>query len=100
PATLKGRLVNDLGEPIVGARLAIRRGQPWDDERSLWNLESFNETSLVPEAVKVRRTDKEGRFEFAGLPINCNFWIDVQPAGNPGRMIWASTLSGLDKGGR
>ena len=76
-------------------RLAIRDGAPWDRERRP-SFESFNWPSLVPEVVKVRRTDDNGRFEFTGLPNDCKFWIDVLPAGHPSRSICTTTGERVD----
>jgi protocatechuate 3,4-dioxygenase beta subunit len=95
PATLRGRLVNDLGEPIVGATLAIRDGKPWGDDGSRLQLESFNWRALVPESVKLRRTDEQGRFAFTGLPVDCEFRLDVRPAGHSPRSIVAATREGV-----
>src|SRR5205823_1447708 len=100
PTTLRGRLVNDVGEPLAEARLAIRSGQPVDDKRDQRNLESFNWPSLVPEGIKTHRTDKDGRFEFTNLPENCKFWIDVRPPGHSPRNIWASTREGVEADAR
>ena len=94
PAMLQGRVVNDLGEPLAAARLAIRRGQPLDDERSLRNLESFNWPELVPRKLKFQVTDDQGRFTFANLPEDRKFWIDVRPEGHSPRSVWAATSGG------
>ena len=97
PKSIRGRVVNDLGEPIAGAKLAIRSTKLWGDSRSLRELESFNWKSLVPESIKLRHADDEGRFEFTNLPEDRLFWIDVEPPGYTERNIYAVTRDGVDK---
>jgi len=97
-AKLRGRIVDDKGQPIADTELAIRRCKPE------WNPNGFNkagadrdefallnERALVPPRIKVRHTDSDGRFEFDKLPNNCRFWIKVRPPGHTPRNIWAVT---------
>ena len=97
PKSLRGRVVNDQGQPIAGTKLAIRGAKLWGDSRSLRDLESFNWKALVPESVKVRYTDDQGRFEFTNLPADRVFRIDVEPPGYTERQIYAVTREGVDK---
>lgn len=91
PAKLRGRVVNDLGEPIANTPVAIRDGEPFANEFVNEGLESFNWPSLVPESIKIRRTDKDGRFEFTALPAKHSFRLDLKPPGYTPVIIYAAT---------
>jgi beta-lactamase regulating signal transducer with metallopeptidase domain/protocatechuate 3,4-dioxygenase beta subunit len=97
-STLHGRVVDDRGQPIADAELAIRRCERISIEDPLQpGLESLNDRNIVPERIKRRITDKEGRFEFTGLPANRLFSIDVRPPGFTRRRVNAATQEGVDK---
>jgi beta-lactamase regulating signal transducer with metallopeptidase domain len=91
PAKLRGRVVNDLGEPIANTPVAIRDGEPFANEFVNEGLESFNWPSLVPESIKIRRADKDGRFEFTALPAKHSFRLDLKPPGYTPVIIYAAT---------
>lgn len=96
-AHLTGIIVDDTGNPIADARVAIRACWPEgsDETPAVGQLKfgSLNGNKLVPPEVRVRQTDEDGRFEFTGLPADCRFRIDVRPRGFPSRWIEATTKS-------
>jgi beta-lactamase regulating signal transducer with metallopeptidase domain len=100
---LRGRIVDDQGQPIADTALAIRQCDPeWNQDdfnrfASYREFTSLNERALVPPRIKVRHTDSQGRFEFDKLPANCRFWIDVRPPGHTPRKIWAVTRARAKK---
>lgn len=97
-STLHGRVVDDHGQPIADTELAIRRCERISIEDPLQpGFESLNEPDVVPERIKRRTTDKEGRFEFTGLPANRLFSIDVSPPGFTRRSVNAATKEGVEK---
>ena len=99
--TIRGRVVDDQGQPIPNTKLAIRGCKRWwdptDDRLSILGcgLESLNSTSIVPLELKTRTTSDDGRFEFNRLPADYHWRIDVRPSGHPPRMIWAVTRDGV-----
>ncbi len=102
PKTIRGRIVDERGQPIPDTGLAIRscRRLPdrEDDQRCLayGYLESLNGRAIVPPRVKIRTTGADGRFEFTGLPADYRWSIDVRPPGHPPRVIHATTHEGID----
>jgi beta-lactamase regulating signal transducer with metallopeptidase domain len=108
PQTLAGRLVDDAGQPIAGATLAIRymsmipkegyaREDDFDRMSPADECESFNERAIVPPTFKTQQTDADGRFEFTRLPENVRFRMDISASGFPDRSEWAATRTGAQK---
>ncbi|HEY3964945.1 MAG TPA: M56 family metallopeptidase [Planctomycetaceae bacterium] len=95
PSTLSGRIVDERGNPIPETRLAIRFCEPLEavPGRHALAFTTLNETATVPAEMKLRTSDADGRFEFAGLPINCRFRIDVRPPKFPSRQVWGATTT-------
>ena len=99
PTSFRGRLVDDLGQPLPNAKVAIRGCKT---ERKQWysdgtgydlmlesGLNSLNERAIVPPEVKSRITDDDGWFEFTGLPANNRWRLNVRPVGHSPRFIYA-----------
>jgi protocatechuate 3,4-dioxygenase beta subunit len=115
--TARGRVLDDKGNPIVDAELAI-----WNCElipaggyggsvikRDRRPFVVFDDDGFdmlpadVPAEMSLRRTDADGRFVFTGLPIGCRFRIFVRAPGFPTRKLWVATQGGLAReyeGGR
>lgn len=102
PKTLGGRLVDDAGQPVAGATLAIRYmsrvpagGYNSEGDFRVMSpadqCEAFNERAIVPPEFKTQTTDADGRFQFTGLPEKVRFRMDVRADGFPGRSVWAAT---------
>ena len=97
PSPLRGRVIDDQGEPIPNTQIAIRYCElTWDriyhnPASSKGELDCLNERSIVPASIKLRTTDADGRFEFDRLPRNYRWKLDVRPPGNSPKKIWAVT---------
>ena len=101
PTSFRGRIVNDLGEPLSGAEVTIRgcdwERKQWNRDRSGYNLlvesglNSLNERAIVPTEVKKRVSDEEGYFEFTGLPADVLWRLDARPKGFSPRSITVVT---------
>ena len=83
PATVRGRIVNDLGRPLAGVKVQV--GVCDDlrqlDGRKIWqchrvtpagtspqNLQSFGHIDALPEALLSTRTQPDGTYRIDGLP--------------------------------
>jgi beta-lactamase regulating signal transducer with metallopeptidase domain/protocatechuate 3,4-dioxygenase beta subunit len=101
PTSFRGRIVDDLGEPLAGAEVAIRgcdwERKQWNRDRSGYNLllesglNSLNERAIVPPEVKIRVSDEKGYFEFTELPADFRWDLDVHPKGVSPRRITVVT---------
>ncbi|TWT35164.1 Regulatory protein BlaR1 [Posidoniimonas corsicana] len=101
PTSFRGRIVNDLGEPLPDAEVTIRgvdwERKQWNRDRSAYNLiqgsglNSLNGRAIVPTEVKARVSDEDGYFEFTGLPANVRWDLDVRPKGVSPRRITVVT---------
>lgn len=102
PATFRGRVVDENGQPIPNTVLDIRYADfEWDreDYSSIsyrGALSSLNEREIVPRNLKTRRTDADGRFEFTGLPFDHRFSIWIHPPGFPTKRIWVVSNDTID----
>jgi protocatechuate 3,4-dioxygenase beta subunit len=92
-ARLSGRVVDDRGKPLSGVRLEIRdcEASAAVDNIVGATFPALNQREAAPPSMKIRTTDPAGRFEFAGLPENCRFRIDVRAEGFPERWVYAAT---------
>ncbi len=107
--TVRGRIVDDQGTPIPDTKLQIYDCELLpkvgysvgtdDPPRRRFTIIDNNRFEMlnadVPERLRVRRTDSDGRFEFTSLPAGCRFRVRVAPPGFPDRMVWFATQGGL-----
>lgn len=98
-ATLRGRVVDEEGKGIPGAKLVMRSVSPWNDDPTRREFESINDASLVPAEMRERTTDAGGRFEFAELPADALYWVAVNPPNHAPRSIYATTREGAKEDG-
>jgi protocatechuate 3,4-dioxygenase beta subunit len=104
---LRGRIVDDAGRPIAGTTIDIHYADPIPefgygarrafDAMNLGDqFASLADPDVVPDMLKRRKTDADGRFVFDSLPPNCRFELDIDPPGCAARRIWAATKNGLN----
>lgn len=92
-AHLAGTIVDDLDRPLAGVHLEIRNCETGValDDKSPWSFETLNEPDSAPASMKIRTTDKQGRFDFDALPPDCRFRIMADLKGFPTQGILAAT---------
>ena len=86
----EGRVVDDGGNPIAGARLALWSAQSTgiiNNVVGAWDFPALNGNDLVPASTKLRTTDADGRFVFSDLPPGFVFDVDIRAEGFPNRWI-------------
>jgi beta-lactamase regulating signal transducer with metallopeptidase domain len=96
-AHLSGTVVDDKGRPLAGVRLEVRECvslKVVDNVFPGWTLDALNERDSAPPSMKFRTTDANGRFEFAGLPVDCRFWIHLRAQNFPWKSFNAATTDG------
>jgi uncharacterized protein (TIGR03067 family) len=96
-ARLSGTVVDDRGNPLPDVRIEIRACESLivvDNVIPGWTLDALNERDSAPPSMKIRTTDAGGRFEFADMPVDCRFRIDIAAENFPGRTVYAATTRG------
>lgn len=97
PKGFQGRIVDHLGNPVVGASVAIRYcDTQWNTSRYNiigyeGSLTSLNGRDIVPAELKSRTTDEQGRFAFDRLPADYRWEVKLRAKGYPQRDIWVVT---------
>lgn len=97
--SIKGRIVDEQGMPVAGAKLAMRLCEPLqrDDRIARGIVHSGHEFSAidqpdgVPAEINMRQTDDDGRFEFSGVPAECLFRFDAKHPNYAGTRLYAAT---------
>jgi RNA polymerase sigma factor (sigma-70 family) len=92
-ARLSGTVVDDRRKPLAGVHLEIRDCESLTlvDNIVRSSLTTLNERDTAPPSMKIRTTDDAGRFAFEGMPVNCQFRINVRAKGFPDRWVYAAT---------
>jgi DNA-directed RNA polymerase specialized sigma24 family protein/protocatechuate 3,4-dioxygenase beta subunit len=79
-ARLQGRLVDEAGKPVAGAKIRLRNADYFDvagKEKHI-NFREFWSIAAVPESLTSAVTDKDGRFQIDDLPPEVVFWTWVE----------------------
>ena len=102
-ARFTGRVVDDAGVPVEGARVSLRscRFEALDEfgNHEGFGIEdpgeftSIEQGQAVPESARVRKTDAAGQFEFTNLPRGCRLGGSVSAKGLSRRRITITTLT-------
>ncbi len=101
PSKMRLRVVDDEGQPLgnVPVRLWNADPVPGAVREIFWShidvdrmrFSTLYIRQLMPETIVLRKTDAEGWFEFAAMPSDCEFRIQISPARFAERMIHATT---------
>lgn len=93
PHAIRGRLVDDRGEPIAGAKAVIRMGEIERNGHQAFVFNSANDKGIMPAEFLERVTDADGRFEFTRLPADLIWSISLRPEGYSSRQIYAAGVA-------
>lgn len=101
PVNVRLRAVDDDGSPLANAKVRLWNADPVPGVvRELFGsylivnrmgFETLYDSRLVPEELVHRTTNDDGWFEFAAMPSDCEFRIQVRPSGFAERMIFVTT---------
>lgn len=99
PQKIQGRFVNESGEPLADVRIALGYCEVLQQDREIehggvnssFQLTAFHQFSSFPEEFSMRRTDNDGRFEFAEMPAECQFEMRTKLTGYVSKTFYAAT---------
>jgi len=101
PKGVRLRVVDDEGTPQVNAPVSLWNADPVPGvARELiggnivmngMGFQTLYDPSLMPDGLVERTTDADGWFEYAAMPGDCEFRIQVAPEGLAERMIHVTT---------
>ena len=90
-ADLQGRVVDESGKPVVGAKVRVADVNLLDEQ----GLETTVGINMSPESwpagLGMAETGEDGRFRLPGLPSESCSWLFFTRPGNAQRTLYAST---------
>jgi RNA polymerase sigma factor (sigma-70 family) len=94
-ATLSGRIVDEAGRPVPGARIRLDQCDYLDIERkeSHPNFREFWTIQRAPGAMTTSKTGPDGRFRLEGLPKEAGFWVHVEHPNYAWLGLYAATTA-------
>ena len=97
-AVLKGKVVDEDGQPVEGARLQVRDADLLDDAGHETNNRQGYDWKALPGTVGRAVTDPDGGFRIEGLADRACFWINVNrpETDNATTAFYAATIDGPD----
>ena len=101
PKGVRLRVVDDEGTPLKNARVRLWNADPipgvareFIGGNMVMNgmgFQTLYDPRLMPDGLVKRTTDADGWFEYAAMPGDCEFRIQVAPEGFAERMIFVTT---------
>ncbi len=97
-AFLKGRIVDERGDPVMGAKLQVSDCDLLDSEGRETNNRQGYDWKVLPEGVGRAVTDGKGRFRIEGLADRACYLLFVQrpETENTSTSFFAATIDGPD----
>ncbi len=94
-AVLRGRVVDERGRPVPGAKIPLGHCDYLDtaNRESHQNFREFGALSQAPGELKTAKTDADGRFRLEGLPKEAGFWVFVEHPDFAGLSLCAATTN-------
>jgi hypothetical protein len=96
---LEGKVVDEKGRPVEGAKVRIMDADLLDDAGNETNHRQGYDWSVVPGGVGRAVTDREGRFRLAGIADRACYWLHVNRPETESTTIglYAATIGGPDR---
>lgn len=97
--SIRGQVIDEQGRPVANASLNLLQCQKLQPDELIQRgtvtpnsvLRTFASQSELISEADFRLTDTEGRFQFTGLPVECQFRIAVRHPALAGRDYYAAT---------
>jgi hypothetical protein len=97
-ATLAGKVVDQAGEAVSGAKLQVLDVDLLDDHGHETNNRQGYSWKALPDGIGRAVTDRQGRFRMDGLPDRACLWVGVTrpETDNASLAFYAATIDGAD----
>jgi hypothetical protein len=97
-AALEGKVIDEEGQPVEGARLQVMDADLLDEAGRETNNRQGYDWKALPGNVGRAVTGRDGRFRLEGLADRACFWISVHrpETANTGTGFYAATIAGPD----
>ncbi len=97
-ATMTGKVIDEDGEPVAGAKLQVLDADLLDDHGLETNNRQGYDWKSLPDSVGRAVTDRQGRFRMHGLADRACYWIRVirPETDNTSLAFYAATIDGPD----
>jgi hypothetical protein len=97
-ASLRGKVVDEDGSPVPGAKIRVSDGVLLDDAGRETNNRQGYDWAVLPERIGRAVTDRNGRFRIEGLADRACYLLDAQrpETEHTSLSFYAATLGGPD----
>lgn len=98
PATMAGRVVDESGEPVPGAKVQVLSADLLDGQGHETGNTLYNIWEALPGAIGSATTDAAGRFSIDRMPDRACLWLIVKrpETDNTSLALYAATIDGPD----
>ncbi len=97
-AALEGKVIDEEGQPVEGAKLQVMDADLLDEAGHETNNRQGYDWKALPGTIGRAVTTRDGRFRIGGLADRACYWISVQSPEmeNTGTGFYAATINGPD----